>query len=141
MPIDYTQYHPDWHTISWRIRFDRAGGRCECRGQCGLDHHAEAIEHDADIHRESGGLLNLRPEWDWERCLSFNGELHIVTGSKIVLTVCHLDHDIANNEEGNLLAMCPRCHLRYDAAHHARNAANTRRRRQVEAGQLRLFDL
>lgn len=54
---------------------------------------------------------------------------------KIVLTVAHLDHQPENNDRTNLRALCQRCHLTYDAAHHARNAAATRRGRRA-AGDL-----
>ncbi len=49
------------------------------------------------------------------------------------LTVSHVDHDPANCDPGNLVALCAPCHLRYDAKHHA---ANARLRRAREAGQL-----
>ena len=64
-------------------------------------------------------------------CRAQNGEPHPVTLSKVVLTVAHLDHIPQNvGEPGkrpNLRAWCQRCHLTYDAKHHARNAAKTRR--------------
>jgi hypothetical protein len=34
--------------------------------------------------------------------------------------------------------MCQRCHLRYDAEHHAHNAAITRREKRIEQGQAEL---
>ena len=46
-----------------------------------------------------------------------------------VLTVHHLDHDPANCERDNLIALCAPCHLRADAQHHARNARRTRARK------------
>lgn len=61
-----------------------------------------------------------------EFCGAVNGEPHPVTGSKVVLTVAHLDHNPQNNDEGNLRALCQRCHLTYDAKHHAKNASRTR---------------
>ena len=64
---------------------------------------------------------------------------HPETGSRVILTVAHLDHDTTNNARENLRALCQRCHLRYDAQLHAMHAAQTRRRRQVEAGQLEMF--
>jgi len=36
-------------------------------------------------------------------------------GSKIVLTVAHLDHTPENCADENLKAWCQRCHNRYDA--------------------------
>lgn len=41
---------------------------------------------------------------------------HPETGSRVVLTVAHLDHDVSNNAPENLRAWCQRCHLTYDAA-------------------------
>ena len=49
------------------------------------------------------------------------------------LTVHHVDHNPANCEDDNLVALCAPCHLRADAQHHARNARRTRARK---AGQM-----
>lgn len=35
------------------------------------------------------------------------------------LTVAHLDHDPTNCRRDNLADICAKCHLRYDAGHHA----------------------
>lgn len=91
MPIraeNRDRYPTDWPLISRFIRFDRAGGRCECRGECGHDH---------------GG-----------RCDAFHRQPHPLTTSKVVLTVAHLDHTPENCDDDNLRAMCQRCHLAYD---------------------------
>jgi hypothetical protein len=71
-------------------------------------------------------------------CRAANHQPHPETGSRVVLTVAHMDHDRTHNEDGNLRALCQRCHLRHDAEQHARNAAATRRAKR-ERGQLRLF--
>ncbi len=60
-------------------------------------------------------------------CRAWNGEPHPVTGSRVVLTVAHLDHTPENCEPHNLRAMCQRCHLTYDAEHHKRTAYATRK--------------
>ena len=73
-------------------------------------------------------------------CKAEHGKQHPETGSKVVLTVAHLDHDTINNEHGNLKAMCQRCHLTYDAKFHAQNARKTRFKKYLEAGQLWLKD-
>lgn len=72
-------------------------------------------------------------------CRAAHGEEHPVTGSKVVLTVAHRDHNPSNYVRQNLVAWCQRCHVTYDADHHARNAATTRARRLREAGQQWLF--
>ncbi|MCP4539500.1 MAG: hypothetical protein GY832_20380 [Chloroflexi bacterium] len=115
--MDKRKYPKNWTEISRRIRFERAGGRCE-----GSPAYPD--------------------------CRAAHGQPHPVTGSKVVLSVAHLDHDTGNNDPTNLQAMCQpctchtgqvRCHLTYDAKLHAAHAAQTRRQRQADAGQLELF--
>lgn len=88
------RYPADWPDISRRIRFERAGGRCECDGRC--------------------GRTACSP-----RCVNVHGEPSIYTGKIVVLTTAHLDGDPTNCADGNLMAMCQGCHLRYDASQHA----------------------
>ena len=64
-------------------------------------------------------------------CRAANYQPHPVTGSFVVLTVAHLDHDATCSNPDNLRAWCQRCHLTYDAQHHARNAARTRGRKRL----------
>lgn len=109
-PENRARYPGDWKAISQRIRFDRAAGRCECDGECGIDH--------------SG------------RCSAEHGRPNPMTGATVVLTTAHLDHVPENCGDDNLKAMCQRCHLRYDAAHHAKNARATLNRKR---GQDDLF--
>lgn len=60
-------------------------------------------------------------------CRAWNQLEHPVTGSIVVLTIGHLDHQPENNDPENLKAWCQRCHLTYDAPQHAINAAATRK--------------
>lgn len=93
MPIrseNRCKYPKDWKEISDRIRFERADGQCECTGQCG--------EHEG------------------QRCEARHGEPHPLTGSKVVLTTMHMDHNPTNSVDNNLMAGCQKCHNRYDAA-------------------------
>jgi hypothetical protein len=105
------RYPRNWAAISRRIRHKRARGRCECRGECGIDH---------------GG-----------RCPAINGERN-ARGSRVVLTVAHLDHTPEHAEDCNLLAMCNACHLRLDTDQHGKSRAATERQRHIDAGQLLL---
>jgi hypothetical protein len=59
-------------------------------------------------------------------CRAKNGSPHPETNSKVVLTCAHMDHDPTNNHPDNLRALCQRCHLNWDAKHHAKNARKTR---------------
>jgi len=56
-----------------------------------------------------------------ENCGADNYKPHPVTGSTVILTVAHLDHDKNNNRFTNLKALCQRCHLRYDLSRHIEN--------------------
>ena len=105
MPIDYKEYHPKWEAISRFIRFYRARNRCEwCGAPNGL------------------WINRLKSSGEWFPALQDEEEDEEHTRPvRIVLTVAHLDHDIANNHPSNLLALCQQCHLRHDAAHHAQN--------------------
>jgi hypothetical protein len=96
LPENKGKYPKDWKSISHTIRFERAGGRCEWTDESG------------------------------HRCLAAHGQPHPVTGSKVVLTVMHLDHDPQNNDPGNLCAACQMHHNLHDARH---RAANRQKRR------------
>lgn len=64
-------------------------------------------------------------------CRAANGEPHPSTGSKVVLTVAHLDHQPDNCARENLKAWCQRCHNTYDMA--ARRAGIAERARVQRA--------
>lgn len=70
-----------------------------------------------------------------EICGALNYKPHPVTGSRVVLTVMHLDHNIKNNSFFNLKAGCQHCHLNYDKEHHA---INRRKNKLKKTGQLEL---
>lgn len=111
MPIkkeNQKRYPKDWKLISMRIRFERAENRCECAGDCGTDHSSEPFNVQYGRYPSA-------------RCTAFNYFEHPITGSKVVLTVAHLDHAPENCDLKNLKAMCQRCHLRYDSKMHAVN--------------------
>jgi hypothetical protein len=114
MPFHRSRYPKDWEKISERIRFQRAHFVCECEGECGHDHRG--------------------------RCTAAHGMAHPITGSKVVLTVAHLDHTPSNCADDNLKAMCQRCHLSYDGRHHAQSRARRERHELEAAGQRRMFD-
>ena len=112
-PDNRHRYPPNWAELSRYIRQTRAGGRCECIGEC---------------HCHRG------------RCQARHGQPHPVTGALVVLTTAHLDHTPEHNDPANLRAYCQHCHLAYDADHHAHNAARTRHRRAT-ADMDPLFEL
>ncbi|MEV2255865.1 hypothetical protein AB0I94_35810 [Streptomyces sp. NPDC050147] len=108
------RYPRDWPQNSARARFERAGGRCECTGHCGLTH--------------SGG-----------RCPAAHEEIHPDAGSVVGLTTAHLNHTPEDVREQNLLAACQFCHLRIDHGHHRVTRSITLAARAAAAGQLGLL--
>lgn len=56
-----------------------------------------------------------------EFCGAENYEPHPLTGSKVILTVAHIDHDKSNNKFDNLKALCQKCHLKHDLPQHIKN--------------------
>lgn len=100
-PENRGRYPADWAEISRRIKFVRAAGRCECVGECGRGTHVG-------------------------RCPNVHGGPAYGTGSKVILTVAHLNHTPEDCDDGNLRAMCQGCHLHYDRDHHRATAAASR---------------
>lgn len=109
-------YAEGWKAFSLRIRYERAQGRCECEGECGL-------------HRTNPGP---------RRCVEMDGQPAIWAGGKVMLTVAHLDYEggicTCHSTEGikcvidsHVKAMCNRCHLRMDVPQHMKNARETRK--------------
>jgi hypothetical protein len=109
-PENRARYGSDWADFSDRIRFGRAGGWCECTGECGRGTHVG-------------------------RCPNKHGEPAYGTESQVVLTVAHLCH--TPECRVHVKAMCQGCHLHYDKAHHAETAFTTR---EQQAEQLRLLE-
>lgn len=103
-PENRGRYPDEWPAISAHIRHIRAEDRCECDGRCGHDHNG--------------------------RCTARNYQPHPVTGSKVILTVAHLNHTPEDCDDENLMAMCQRCHLAYDRHIHTANARHTRDERR-----------
>ena len=63
----------------------------------------------------------LQPE-----CRAVNYAEHPETGSKVILTIAHMDQTPENNDPANLRALCQRCHNQWDMPHRMANAAVTR---------------
>jgi hypothetical protein len=123
--FDKSKYPKDWTEISKRIR-ERDGQKCK---KCGVRNGVYGC-------RDQDG--NFYTEGEIDR----NGVAPgVILGKaiKIVLTVAHLDHDTSNNLDGNLAALCQRCHLQLDAIQHRANAARTRHLKKIAAGQIELF--
>lgn len=132
MPIRAERKHlypKDWPQISLRIRA-RAKNLCEF---CGVKNGALGGRLDGVFYPALPvGEKLLRLEWprpgEHARCKGRDQPMRII---RIVLTVAHLDHDETNCADENLKALCQRCHLTYDAKHHAKNARATLKARKA----------
>ena len=87
------------------------------------------VLYPADWAEISLRIRRDRAKWRCEFCGAEHGAPHPRTGSIVVLTVAHLDHDPRNCDEANLAALCQRCHNRYDMQH---------RHGKLAPGQMRL---
>lgn len=62
-----------------------------------------------------------RAEGKCEWCGAEHNKIHPSTGSKVILTTAHIDHDKKNNRFSNLKALCQKCHLSHDINQHTDN--------------------
>jgi hypothetical protein len=138
-PEEKARYPADWPQISLRIR-ERAGWQCEF---CGVEHGALGAWFSGTWWRagpKGTGLRDTPRRGEVFPCYppAEGSDLPIwIRLRQVVLTVAHLDHTPENCADENLKALCQRCHLAYDAKHHAKNAARTRR---LKSPQADLFD-
>lgn len=88
----------------------------------------------ADIRRRILARAGNRCEGSppYPDCRAANHERHPVTGSIVVLTIAHLDHEPENCDAANLRAWCQRCHNTYDAPHRARTRRRSLTQRQID---------
>jgi 5-methylcytosine-specific restriction endonuclease McrA len=100
--MDYSQYHPDWKDIIRPSILQRDNYTCQ---GCG-------IRHKSKVYRKSKGDYHVCDEFEFEWAKANNKNPFILS-----LHIAHLDHDKMNNEPSNLLALCPRCHAKYDKDH------------------------
>ena len=96
--------------------------------------------HVAEIARVEG--LGMRLSDRYRRCQNDHDAISVYgTGSRVILTVAHLDHQPENCADDNLKAMCQGCHLHYDRDHHRETARATRETAALAAGATELEGL
>lgn len=144
MPFDRSRYPDDWEEISKRIRA-RAQNKCEW---CGLPNGQIGVRELDGAFLPVYGVASVAEAKRIQREVRENLEGGRII--QIVLTVAHLGtdrpdgapgdkHDKMDCRDENLAALCQKCHLNYDRDEHVLNAAKTRRRKRIEAGQLELI--
>ena len=122
MPIkpELRGFYPiDWPQLSHSIRFRRAKGRCE---HCGRP-HGEIVHHlgdgrwyDQESERWRDGQ-GRRVRTNLPAPAHLPAEIPAFV-TQVYLSCAHLDHDVGNNDAGNLAALCQRCHMMHDRPHH-----------------------
>jgi hypothetical protein len=118
-------YPPHWRELSSRVRFERAGGRCQ---RCRRPHLARVrclpdgrwFDEQTAVWRDRQGRIARWP--DLMEATRFRM-------TRVVLAAAHLDSDPRNNRLKNLRALCQRCHMLYDRSHHLAQRWITYRRR------------
>jgi hypothetical protein len=123
-PENKSRYPANWKSeVVPRIRA-RSGNRCECTGQCGVEHGHSYCTDLSELGRcgIDNGDVSYMIDGRWQVCLEseVGDEMERRNGKKyhavrIVLTVMHLDHQPENCADENLLHACQGCHNRYDA--------------------------
>lgn len=132
MPCDYSKYPKNWKTeIRPRI-LARADNKCEQKG-CGAVNHSWGYHGNDEVFYTVKQITDTLE--DTGRDMFDKGDVLEGVGiekkpKKIVLTIAHLDHNVANNEDSNLKALCQRHHLALDKQQHTKNARETNRKKK-----------
>ena len=124
-------YPPHWRELSRRIRFDRAGGRCQA---CGRPHlvRLRCLPDGRWFDEATRTWRNRRGKpCRWPDLIEAAG----LRSTRVVLAAAHLDGNPANNRLRNLRSLCQRCHVLHDVPYHTRQRWLTYRRRWA-AGDL-----
>lgn len=133
MPIRKQDYHPDWKRISLAVR-QEAGNCCEW---CHVPNH-QVIRRNPTIKAAANWTVaEPIPGEDLETMTWRRLRFHGLT--RVVLSVAHLDRNSRNNERGNLVALCQRCHLRYDVRQHVANRRYGRGHGRVEQLKIEIY--
>jgi len=119
-PENVARYPKDWKQIRARI-LERAGNRCE-----GSPAFPDCRIQNGWYRNKTTGEVTCEA-WETESWTACDGD----SVTRIVLTIGHLDHTPENCTDDNLRAWCQRCHLTYDAKHHAQSSYVTRRKNKA----------
>ena|SRR5277367_549047 len=131
MPCDYTKYRSDWKEIRKRI-LEREGDCCKT---CGVANGMVGYR-DKDGKFYSSHFIedclenNGRDLFDDVLSNCFDKKGNPTKPIKIVLTVAHLNHDVMDNSDDNLAALCQYHHLRHDIDQHKANSRETNRKKK-----------
>jgi len=125
MPCDYSKYPVNWKTeIRPRILDRDKHCCCECGvsnyavGFHGTDGNFWTVEEIMKVLEDSGCDLFSPGE-------PLAGIPADKKPIRIVLTIAHMNHDITDNRDENLKALCQKHHLAHDKELHQKNSRQT----------------
>lgn len=118
-------YPANWRDISRRVRFERAGGKCQvCQRPHGME--IKCLPDGRWLDPATGSWRSGRGrQAQWPDLVEAIG----TRSWTVRLAAAHLDHQPSNCSFRNLRALCQRCHLAYDRPHHLARRRITYRRR------------
>lgn len=143
-PMKMKDYPKNWRAISYRIRFERAQGKCE---QCGAPHDHTIVRSFKD---PALYLVKIGDRWhDTLNGITFDSleavpsEFKFTDPIRCLLTVHHIGvpkedgspgdpRDKMDCRDENLIALCQLCHLRADAPLHAESRARYMARKKAQ---------
>lgn len=96
------KYSEEWTDVIRPRILKRDNYKCQ---KCGIKHRSYVLVDSAKNY-----TLISREEHD-------EYKPHGANCYRIYLQVAHLNHNTDNNEDSNLLSMCPKCHLKNDEKH------------------------
>lgn len=106
MPIDYKLYPDNWKDEIRPAILKRANYRCE---KCGVRQRAVGF-------RDNTGKFIELDKSDKE-AVEKSGKKFI----KIFLSIAHINHNINDNNQNNLIALCQKCHNNLDKEYRKTN--------------------
>lgn len=126
MPIDYSKYPKDWKSVIRPRILKLAGNRCE---GCGVKNgeiifRGTIYDDGIEVYQTANGNIYSAHNSRLLYRENFTIPVEPISGDpeqkaiKVILTVSHQDHDISNNDDSNLKALCQKCHLRHDRVLH-----------------------
>jgi len=123
MPIDYKKYPANWKSEIRPTILERAEHKCEFCNVPNYKWIIRGVRNGVEAYQDDDGNIydantSERIGDDYVGEVDESGKNPLI---KIVLTIAHLDHDIANNNPENLKALCQRCHNRHDKDYRKQN--------------------
>ena len=70
--------------------------------------------YNKNFREKSKYIRFMRAQNKCEHCGVENYKPDPISGKKVILTTAHLNHNITDDRDENLAALCQKCHFRHD---------------------------